>query len=354
MNADRPASRYKPLHDAAPEHIRESARRMRELFEDSVRRMMADCRKPLLMLSGGGDSLMIALALHALGLQADSLTMGFGPGDTDDLKRARFTAAELFPDAAHHELRREQDFAEFERHLREAILFLGSASEALLEVTWLTFEGVRFAAANGYREVIFGFDASAHWGCDRQMIKIKAVSHQEWMDERAASVYTELVNFPLGSERATREYARKFRLRQLDPFSDFALRDFTFRQPFDVMNYELPKGLLRVAYPEAIKYRPLVMNMQSGCDVQKWCERVIAERYGCSPVRYYHDLALSLDVEWSGEFGHYDKFRLRRDEAAVAQAQSLIGRLRSDGVIRYEWLSPEEAARKQQPLTRKE
>lgn len=317
------------------------AAEFRALFVAATAAAVEQTKRPLLMLSGGTDSLLIACALARLGLALDTLSVGFGDKASDDMLRARAAHAATLSAARHHELMVAASGDVFEDHVEEAVGFCGFATETMVEVTLLTFPAVRWARDHGYRELIFGFDASEHWACNRQQLKRLKVSHQEWADMRIGGCLQKLVDYPFASERATREYARDFRLRVADPYSDSALRIFSFQRDFARMNYQVTKGLARLAFPELTALRPLVKNFQSGCGVQQFAEAHCKGRYALSAVSYYRKVAARLGLNWLGEFDHYDKFRLRRDAQAIARVETMIERLRALRVTDIEVEMPE-------------
>jgi asparagine synthetase B (glutamine-hydrolysing) len=315
--------------------VNELGKALRALMRQSVARKLEGVERPVLFLSGGIDSTLLAVVLHDLQITPDVLTISYGEFENQDVRIARRTAQSLWPGVRHTVLHVARDFPTLAAHVRECIQFAGCSREAVVEVSLLMWAGIRRALEMGADGVLVGCEAGSMFGCDRAGLRARLDGVQAWRTARLTSLHLQECGWPLSATQVNRHFARSLGLRWLDPFTDHDLIRFHLPLNYKLLNWGRDKGLAHVAYPGLLKLRPVRYSMQSRAGVSKAAEILVMERGHKSPALFYNSIARELDINLHGDARWIERFERRQDSAFVEFIHSLIVELNESAITSY-------------------
>lgn len=310
----------------------------RFLIFESLRKILDRTKKPVLFLSGGIDSSLLAVALYMMGVKdIPTMTVGYGDYPSPDTLRAARTAKALFPHSVHHQVNVRRDFETLQSHAKECIEFTGSVRETTIEVCLLTWAALRRSKELDFDAVLVGCEAGALWGCNRSAMQtMKEKGMIEWRSERLATLHLTECGWPLSANMAGKLYAESLGLMWLDAYLDYELIKWHLPKTYkEVNDGRGEKGLAFRSFPLLAKLKPKRNPMQSGAGVQAAAE-ILAEENGYKSARsFYNKLAKDMSINLNGDMRHLESFDERTDQAFVKFIHEQIINLNNLGLTHY-------------------
>lgn len=310
----------------------------RYLIFQSLRRILERTNKPVLFLSGGIDSSLLAVALNMMGeKEIPTLTVAYGDFETSDTLRAARTAKVLFPHAPHHIIRVKRDFETLERHAKECIEFTGCVRETTIEVSLLTWVALRRTKELGYEAALVGCEAGALWGCNRSAMQTKKDKGMiEWRSERLATLHLTECGWPLSANMTGKLYAESLGLMWCDAYLDYDLIAWHLPKTYEEVNAGRgEKGLAFRSFPLLNKLKPKRNPMQSCAGVPRTAEILTKEKGYKSPRAFYNSLAKESGININGDKKHLEKYGTNTDQEFVKFIHGQIIHLNNLGLTHY-------------------